>query len=134
MTEETLKEYDLIIVGNSLAGSSEKARFIESVGTPFTSFPSFLGELILKDKEVIGVCGTHGKTTTTFFMTQILEALGEDPGYFVGGIIDGREPSKLGRGKNKFFVIEADEYDSTNSAAKVEFTFRYYFWVISISE
>ena len=89
---------------------SDFARFVEESGVPFTSFPSFLGEFILKDKEVIGLCGTHGKTTTTYFLAQMLEALGEDTGYFIGGIIDGRPPSRLGNGP--YFVIEADEYDS----------------------
>lgn len=110
LTKEILSEYDLIVVGNSVPRNSEYAHFVEELNIPFTSFPSFLGELILKDKEVIGLCGTHGKTTTTYFLTQMLEQLGEDTGYFVGGIIDGRAPSKLGT--SKYFVIEADEYDS----------------------
>lgn len=105
-----LQEYDLIVVGNSVPRQSEYANLIETCGVPFTSFPSVLGNLILKEKEVIGIAGTHGKTTTTFFMTQMLESLGEDPGYFIGGIINGRPPAKIG--KSKFFVIESDEYDS----------------------
>lgn len=109
VTPEFLKKYDLIVVGNSVAGKLEAARMIEQVGVPFTSFPSTLGSLVLKDKNVIGIAGTHGKTTTTYFMTQLLEKLGQNPGYLVGGIIEGRDPSKLG---DKYFVIESDEYDS----------------------
>lgn len=105
-----LQEYDLIIVGNSVPRKSEYASIIESCGIPFTSFPSVLGSYVLKEKEVIGLSGTHGKTTTTYFLTLMLEALGEDTGYFIGGIIEGRAPSKIG--KSKFFVIESDEYDS----------------------
>lgn len=109
VTPEFLKQYDLIVVGNSVSGKAEAARMIEKVGVPFTSFPSALGSLVLKDKNVVGIAGTHGKTTTTFFMTQMLESLGQNPGYLVGGIIEGRDPSKLG---DKYFVIESDEYDS----------------------
>lgn len=109
VTPEFLKQYDLIVVGNSVSGKAEAARMIEKVGVPFTSFPSALGSLVLKDKNVIGIAGTHGKTTTTYFMTQLLEQLGQNPGYLVGGIIEGREPAKLG---DKYFVIESDEYDS----------------------
>lgn len=109
VTPEFLKQYDLIVVGNSVAGKAEAARMIEKVGVPFTSFPSALGSLVLKEKNVIGIAGTHGKTTTTYFMTQLLEKLGQNPGYLVGGIIEGREPAKLG---DKYFVIESDEYDS----------------------
>ncbi len=109
VTPEFLKQYDLIVVGNSVSGKAEAARMIEKVGVPFTSFPSALGSLVLKDKNVVGIAGTHGKTTTTYFMTQLLEKLGQNPGYLVGGIIEGREPAKLG---DKYFVIESDEYDS----------------------
>ncbi len=108
-TPEFLKQYDLIVVGNSVSGKSEAARMLEKVGVPFTSFPSALGSLVLKEKNVVGIAGTHGKTTTTYFMTQMLEKLGQNPGYLVGGIIEGRQPAKLG---DKYFVIESDEYDS----------------------
>jgi UDP-N-acetylmuramate: L-alanyl-gamma-D-glutamyl-meso-diaminopimelate ligase len=108
-TPEFLKQFDLIVVGNSVSGKAEAARMIEKVGVPFTSFPSALGSLVLKDKNVVGIAGTHGKTTTTYFMTQLLEKLGQNPGYLVGGIIEGRDPAKLG---DKYFVIESDEYDS----------------------
>jgi UDP-N-acetylmuramate: L-alanyl-gamma-D-glutamyl-meso-diaminopimelate ligase len=109
VTPEFLKQYDLIVVGNSVSGKIEAARMIEKVGVPFTSFPSALGSLVLKEKDVVGIAGTHGKTTTTYFMTQLLEKLGQNPGNLIGGIIEGREPSHLG---NKYFAIESDEYDS----------------------
>jgi UDP-N-acetylmuramate: L-alanyl-gamma-D-glutamyl-meso-diaminopimelate ligase len=109
VTPEFLKQYDLIVVGNSVSGKAESARMIEKAGVPFTSFPSALGSLVLKEKNVIGIAGTHGKTTTTYFMTQLLEKLGQNPGYLVGGIIEGRDPARLG---DKYFVIESDEYDS----------------------
>lgn len=105
-----LKQYDLIVVGNSVPRNSEHAKLVEECGVPFTSFPSILGAYVLKEKNVIGIAGTHGKTTTTFFMTQLLENLGKKPGYFVGGIIDNRPPSTAGT--DDFFVIESDEYDS----------------------
>ncbi len=110
LSKDQMQDYDLIIVGNSVPRNSEYAKFIEESGVAFTSFPSFLGEFILKNREVIGLCGTHGKTTTTYFIAQILENLGEKAGYFVGGIINGRAPST--HGESKYFVIESDEYDS----------------------
>lgn len=109
VTPEFLKRYDLIVVGNSVSGKLEAARMIEKTGVPFTSFPSALGSLVLKDKNVVGIAGTHGKTTTTFFMTQLLEKLNQNPGNLIGGIIEGRNPSELG---DKYFAIESDEYDS----------------------
>ncbi|HLT22271.1 MAG TPA: Mur ligase family protein [Bacteriovoracaceae bacterium] len=109
VTVEYLKGFDLIVVGNSVGGKSDVARMLEGVGVPFTSFPSAIGSLVLKNKNVVGIAGTHGKTTTTYFLTQMLEYLKQDPGYLVGGIIEGREPSYLGK---DYFIIESDEYDS----------------------
>lgn len=105
-----LKEYDLIVVGNVVAGSSTEAREIEELGVPFCSFPAAIGAFVLKDKTVIGLSGTHGKTTTTYLGAQVFESLKEDCGYFIGGVMDDRPPSKLG--KSKYFFIESDEYDS----------------------
>ncbi|MCB9092614.1 MAG: hypothetical protein H6621_12785 [Halobacteriovoraceae bacterium] len=106
-----LQQYDLIVVGNSVSKGSRDAELIEGSGIPFTSFPCILGEYVLKDRCVIGIAGTHGKTTTTYYLTQLLSELGEEPGHFVGGVLPDRQPSALGKGK--YFVIESDEYDSS---------------------
>jgi UDP-N-acetylmuramate: L-alanyl-gamma-D-glutamyl-meso-diaminopimelate ligase len=110
-TNDLLKQYDLIVVGNSVGKGSKDAELIENCGVPFTSFPALLGEYILKDREVVGIAGTHGKTTTTYYMIQFLAGLGADPGYLVGGVLDDREASKVGT--SPYFVIESDEYDSS---------------------
>jgi len=105
-----LKEFDLIVVGNVVSGASEDARNIESLGVPFCSFPKALGEFVLSGANVIGISGTHGKTTTTYICTQLFSALGVDPGYLIGGVLEGLPSAKLGDGR--YFFIESDEYDS----------------------
>lgn len=105
-----LKQFDLIVVGNVVPRMGEDARKIESLGVPFCSFPALMGAFILHDRNVVGIAGTHGKTTTTYFITQIFESLGQNPGYFIGGVIEGRPSSRLGEGS--YFFIESDEYDS----------------------
>ncbi len=105
-----LKEFDLIIVGNAVKKDSDDSKLIENSGVAFCSFPAFIGATILNDTNVIGISGTHGKTTTTYFFAQIFEKLGFNPGYFIGGVIDDRASVKLGDGK--YFFIESDEYDT----------------------
>lgn len=105
-----LSSFDLIVVGNVVPKQSNDARAIEESGTSFTSFPAALGALVLDDVNVVGIAGTHGKTTTTYLMTQVFEKLGHTPGYFIGGVLEGRMSSALGNGK--YFFIESDEYDS----------------------
>lgn len=108
--KEFYQKFDLIIVGNVVGGKSADARMIEELGIPFISFPEALGALVLSDLNVIGIAGTHGKTTTTYLFTQVFENLGLNPGYLIGGVMEERPSSRLGDGK--YFFIESDEYDS----------------------
>ena len=110
ITREFLKDFDLIVVGNVIPKGGPDALFIEELGVNFSSFPTAIGALVLSDVNVIGIAGTHGKTTTTFLATQIFEKLGVTPGYLIGGVMNERPSSLLGSGK--YFFIEADEYDS----------------------
>ncbi|MEI7604256.1 MAG: UDP-N-acetylmuramate--L-alanine ligase [bacterium] len=69
----------------------------------------FLIDLLIKNLISIGVCGTHGKTTTTSLLTHCLIEIGEDPTYSVGGIMESTgKSSDVGSGK--YFTWEADEY------------------------
>lgn len=59
---------------------------------------------------VIGIAGTHGKTTTTAMATEILAAAGMDPTGLVGGRVNDWD-GNLRYGTGDVFVVEADEYD-----------------------
>lgn len=113
VTDAFLKTFDLIVVGNVVPKGGEDASRIESLQVPYTSFPCALGGLVLDEDSlnVVGIAGTHGKTTTTYLLAQLFENLGENPGYFIGGVLADRASSKWGGGK--YFFIESDEYDSS---------------------
>ncbi len=59
---------------------------------------------------VVGIAGTHGKTTTTAMATELLAAAGKDPTGLVGGHVVGWA-GNLRFGSPDLFVVEADEYD-----------------------
>ena len=105
-----LKSFDLIVVGNVIPKGGPDASLIEELGVNFSSFPTAIGALVLSEVNVIGIAGTHGKTTTTYLATQVFENLKAEPGYLIGGVMEGRPSSRLGSGK--YFFIESDEYDS----------------------
>ncbi|MDA9661917.1 Mur ligase family protein, partial [Pseudomonadota bacterium] len=65
----------------------------------------------IKDKTVIAVAGTHGKTSTAFMLCEIFQHQDMDIGYLVGGVSQSLELSAR-LGSTNLFVIEADEYDS----------------------
>ena len=105
-----LPKADLYVIGNALSRGNESVEHILSKNLPYVSGPEILGRE-LKDRNVYAVSGTHGKTSTAYMLTHILDDNGKDVGYLVGGISENfKNPARLG--KHKSFVIEADEYDS----------------------
>ncbi len=104
---------DLVVLGNAGLGRGNPAvEALLSKGTAFCSGAEFLGRFILKEKWVIAASGTHGKTTAASMITWILECAGLNPGYLIGGIPTNFERSAR-LTESPFFVIEADEYDTS---------------------
>ncbi|MEE4361662.1 MAG: UDP-N-acetylmuramate:L-alanyl-gamma-D-glutamyl-meso-diaminopimelate ligase [Pseudomonadales bacterium] len=102
---------DLVVMGNAgLPRGHPAVEFVLDEGIPFVSGAEWLGRDILRDRWVLAVAGTHGKTTTTSMLAWILRQAGAEPGYLVGGVpVDFERSARLGSGR--FFVVEADEYD-----------------------
>ncbi len=106
-----ISQPDLAIIGNVVSRGNVEAEHILNMKIPYLSMAQALYDFFLKDKEVISISGTHGKTTTTALMAHILEVAGEGPSFFIGGVAKNYNTNfKLGNGK--YFVIEGDEYDS----------------------
>src|SRR5579883_963433 len=61
-------------------------------------------------RELVGIAGTHGKTTTTVLTTAALAAAGRDPTALVGGRVAAWN-GNLHPGSDRLYVVEADEYD-----------------------
>lgn len=102
---------DLFVIGNVVTRGNPLIEEILNRNLPYISGPQWLSENILRDKWVLAVAGTHGKTTTSSMLAWILEYAGMKPGFLIGGI-----PRNFGLsarlGGSPFFVIEADEYDT----------------------
>jgi UDP-N-acetylmuramate: L-alanyl-gamma-D-glutamyl-meso-diaminopimelate ligase len=105
-----MPDADLFIIGNALSRANLCVEYILNKKLPYTSGPKMLGEMI-KEKKVIAVAGTHGKTSTSFMLCEIFKHKGMDVGYLVGGVSQSLELSAC-LGSSDLFVIEADEYDS----------------------
>lgn len=102
---------DLVIVGNALSRGHREVEALLDLGLPYTSGPQWLFENVLQGKTVLAVAGTHGKTTTTALLAWILDQTGLEPGFLIGGVPK-NFPVSARLGGGKFFVIEADEYDT----------------------
>ncbi len=103
---------DLVIVGNVIKRGNPALEYLLNNKIPYISGPEWLyREVLSKQTKVLAVAGTHGKTTTTSILTWILEKTGHNPGFLIGGVPENFGFSaRLGAGK--YFVIEADEYDT----------------------
>ncbi len=102
---------DVVVVGNVLTRGQPVIEALLESQIPYASGPEWLSRAVLKDRWVLAVAGTHGKTTTSSLLAWILEHAGLEPGFLIGGVPANFEASaRLGRAP--FFVIEADEYDT----------------------
>ncbi|WP_037992056.1 UDP-N-acetylmuramate:L-alanyl-gamma-D-glutamyl-meso-diaminopimelate ligase [Teredinibacter turnerae] len=102
---------DVFVVGNVVSRGNPLMEAILDAGLPYVSGPQWLAENLLRGKWVLGVSGTHGKTTTATMLTWILEYAHMAPGYLIGGV-PGNFATSARLGESDFFVIEADEYDT----------------------
>ena len=102
---------DIVVIGNALSRGNPCVEAILDRAIPYTSGPRWLADHVLPGRHVIAVAGTHGKTTTSSMLAWILEDAGLSPGFLIGGV-----PANFGLsarlGTSKFFVVEADEYDT----------------------
>lgn len=104
---------DMVVIGNAqLPRGHEAVEYVLDNDLPYTSGAEWLGREILADRWVIAASGTHGKTTTASMIAHILETAGLNPGFLIGGVpLDFGQSSRLG--ESPFFVVEADEYDTS---------------------
>ena len=102
---------DCFVVGNAMTRGNLQFEAILERGLRYTSGPQWLYEQVLRERWVLAVAGTHGKTTVTSMLSWILDQAGLAPGYLIGGICQDLAGSAR-LGQSPFFVIEADEYDS----------------------
>ncbi|HEX5488059.1 MAG TPA: UDP-N-acetylmuramate:L-alanyl-gamma-D-glutamyl-meso-diaminopimelate ligase [Rhodanobacteraceae bacterium] len=132
---------DRVVVGNALSRGNPAVEYMLDAQLPYMSGPQWLGDNVLRNRVVLAVAGTHGKTTTSSLLAHLLDAAGLAPGFLIGGVPEnfgvsarmGKErgqvhfsPGALAEGKSTRksepdpvlwdpvspFVIEADEYDT----------------------
>jgi len=105
---------DLYVIGNVMTRGNPLVEEILNRGLRYVSGPQWIGDHILRDKWVLAVAGTHGKTTTSSMLAWILEDAGYAPGFLIGGVPMnfGISARLHGDTPSDFFVIEADEYDT----------------------
>jgi UDP-N-acetylmuramate: L-alanyl-gamma-D-glutamyl-meso-diaminopimelate ligase len=97
---------DVVVVGNVMVRGQPVIEALLESRIPYVSGPEWLATHVLRNRWVLAVAGTHGKTTTSSILAWLLEAAGLKPGFLIGGV-----PANFGTsarlGNDPFFVIEA---------------------------
>lgn len=119
---------DLIVIGKNaklVPETNPEVAAAMASGAAIKSFPEVLADLT-RDKETIVVAGAYGKSTTASLLAHCLECAASQAGdaidasFFIGAIpFTPATSARFGRGK--LFVIEGDEYPSSNTDARSKF-------------
>ncbi|MEM7333569.1 MAG: UDP-N-acetylmuramate--L-alanine ligase [Chloroflexota bacterium] len=108
----------VVVISSAIPESNPEVSAARDAGIPVLKRSDFLGAL-MADKIGIAVAGTHGKTTTTGMITQMLLHAEKDPTVILGGVLPSLGTN--GRfGESPYFIIEADEYDNMFLGLKPE--------------
>ena len=109
--ENLAHQPDLVVVGNVIRADYAEAQALLASSLTWASMPQLLGARFLESRHSIVCAGTHGKTTTTALIAQLIDAAGKDPGFLIGGLAKNFDrTARTGTGPH--FVVEGDEYDT----------------------
>jgi UDP-N-acetylmuramate--alanine ligase len=98
---------DVVVYSTAYADNIEVVR-ARALGIRSISYPEAVGELT-REKMSLLVTGTHGKTTTSAMLAEVLRAAGKDPSAIIGSRVRAWQGNALS-GAGELFVLEADEY------------------------
>ncbi len=102
---------DMVVVGNVIRAVNPEAVRLAELRIPYLSMPQVLSRYFIEGHQSLVVAGTHGKTTTASMLATTLNAIGNDPGFMIGGIVEAFSRN-FNLGQGKYFVSEGDEYDT----------------------
>jgi UDP-N-acetylmuramate--alanine ligase len=98
-----------LVVTSAMPKDHPELRRAKELGIPVVRRAEALGEAVSAGA-VVGIAGTHGKTSTTVLTAEALASAGKEPTALVGGRVVAWD-GNFRRGGDKLFIVEADEYD-----------------------
>jgi len=109
--KKNLKKVTMIVISSAIKNNNVEFKMAKSKKLPIFTRGEMLANIIALKKNII-VTGSHGKTTTTSLVANILVEAGLDPTVINGGVINSlKNNAQLGKGE--WAVIEADESDGS---------------------
>ncbi len=111
---------DLVAYSSAILPQHPAWRAAEARGVPRVRRGELLAEVV-RDRKLVAVCGSHGKTTTTSMLITAIRASGFPAGYVLGGLFADDTPPAAA-GENEWVVAEIDESDGTIERFSPEIT------------
>ena len=102
------KDTDVVIYSPAIKDDNPELVEAKKLKIPTYSYPQALG-LISKEKYTIALSGTHGKTTTTAMLAEVMISAKKSPTIIIGSFLR-KQKDNFVSGKGKYFVVEACEY------------------------
>jgi UDP-N-acetylmuramate: L-alanyl-gamma-D-glutamyl-meso-diaminopimelate ligase len=102
---------DRVVVGNAISRGNAELEHVLNEKLYYTSAAATIREEFIRGRTSLAVAGTHGKTSTTSLLAWLLEVAGLNPSFLIGGVAENFGTS-FRLTDSKYFVIEADEYDT----------------------
>ena len=102
---------DIVVVGNAISRGNVELEAVLNRKLRYTSAAVVVKEEFIRGRHSLAVAGTHGKTTTASLLAWLLDVAGFDPSFLIGGIVENFGTS-FRLTESRYFVIEADEYDT----------------------
>lgn len=99
---------DLVLISSAVSATNPEVQSYHAAGIPIVKRADFL-PVLLAERKLIAVAGSHGKSTTTSMVVRVLKDAGIDTGYIIGAELSGY--GNAAAGSAPYFVLEADEYD-----------------------
>lgn len=109
LNEKEILRADVVVSSSALKEGHPVFDYVHSNRKKIISRGELLGELSQGFEKVIAVAGSHGKTTTTAMIYEILKAAGKNPTLHLGGFRQ-EDGKNFEVGGEEFFVTEACEY------------------------
>ncbi len=111
--ERYVEGADVVVVSTAVKQDNPEVVAAKRLQIPIIPRAQMLAEL-MRFRYGIAIAGTHGKTTTTCLLANILEEAGLDPTFVVGGRVNkANSQSNAQLGVGEYFVAEADESDAS---------------------
>lgn len=104
-------DLDAVVISSAIPEKNPELAKARELGIPVWHRSEALASLGV-DRKTLACAGTHGKTTTSSMLATMIDRMGLDPSFVIGGFVDGYD-SNAKSGTGEYYIVEADESDGS---------------------